>query len=190
MEFGIDEMDPYGVGALFLGQSMARQFHCGPEVRDLFEALTSLETPQLPTVPVAEAVGPVDELLDRLEPSPWMIELVDALFRLGVDTPPVTSVSQRLYRAAQWLMMRHAPDTATDTVLEVLRDATPGARVAGDTWPGHDFFASIVVLIYLGGRDARAEMEELLEAARDLRYDDLAPVLEWYLDHRHSAPSR
>ncbi|MFV0258402.1 MAG: hypothetical protein ACK5PP_08155 [Acidimicrobiales bacterium] len=190
MEFGIDEMDPYGVGALFLGQSMARQFHCGPEVRELFRDLTSLETPQLPTVPVAEALGPVDELLDRLEPSGWMIELVDALFRLGVDTQPVTAVSQRLYRAAQWLMMRHTPGTATAIVLQMLRDATPGARATGDAWPGHDFFASVVVLIYLGGNDARAEMEELLDAARDLRSDDLAPVLEWYLDHRHSAPSR
>lgn len=190
MEFGIDEMDPFGVGALFLGQSMASHFQCDAQVRALFAALIDLDTPQLPTIPVADALGPVDDVLDRIEPQPGLIELVEALFHLGVDKPPTTEVSQRLYRAVVWMMMRHDPGTATPVMSEVLRQSTPGARHHSGAWPRHEFFSSVMVLLYLGGAGARREMEELLAAARDLRYDDLAPVLEWYLDHHHAAPSR
>jgi hypothetical protein len=190
MEFGIDEMDPFGVGALFLGQSMANHFGCEDAVRVLLAELIALDTPQLPTVPVDEAVGPVDDMLDRIEPQPGLVELVEALLFLGVDTPPTTDVSQRLYRAVVWTMMRHDPVRAMPQVLRTLRDSTPGARRHSGDWPPHEFFAAVIVLVYLGGPAARAELEELLAAARELRYDDLAPVLEWYLDHHHAAPSR
>ena len=190
MEFGIDEMDPFGVGALFLGQSMAHHFGCDDAVRALFAELIALEVPQLPSVPAAEAVGPVDEVLDRIEPQPGLLELVEAVLLLGVDTPPTTAVSQRLFRAVAWTLMRHDPGTATPIVLRVLREATPGSRHHSRTWPRHEFFASLLVLVYLGGNEARSELEELLAVARELRYDDLAPVLEWYLDHHHAAPSR
>ena len=139
---------------------------------------------------MAEALAPIDAALDWIEPHPGLIELVEALVLLGRDRPPTTTIAQRLYRAVVWIMMRCDPDATTPLVLDVLRESTPGAGCHSGDWPGHEFFSSVLVLLYLGGDEARAEMEELLAAAQDLRYDDLAPVLAWYLDHHHTAPSR
>jgi hypothetical protein len=190
MDFGIDDSDPFGVGALFLGQSMAHKFDCVEPVHGLFCDLLAIETPHLPSIPVGDAVAPVDELLDRIELEPALVELVHALLRLGAGTPPTTAVPERLYRSVLWTAMRHDPAATTPEVLQILRDATPGARPRSDRWPPHEFFAAVMVLVYLGGEAARTELTELLEAARDLGHHDLAPILEWYLDHRHSAPAR
>jgi hypothetical protein len=190
MDFGIDESDPFGVGALFLCQSMAHRFNCADLVEELLTDLLAVDTPQLPDVPAEMALAPVDDLLDRLEQEPALIELVGALLRFGVGNPPTTEVSERLYRAVLWIMLRHDRATAMPEVLQILRDGTPGGRIGATQWPGHEFFAAVTLLLYLGDADGRRELHELLEAARDLDHHDLAPVLEWYLDHHHSAPAR
>ncbi len=189
VDYGIDGSDPFGVGALFLGQSLANRFECHPEVERLFLRLIDIDTPQFPNEPLGEIVTPIDQLLAEIAPVPGMLELVEALFRLGAHTPPRTEQAQRLYRAVLWTVMRHDPAGATPDVLQIMRDATPGARVRAAEWPHHEFFASVLVLVYLGGAEARRELIDLLQAARDLGYHDLAPVLEWYLDHPHSAPA-
>lgn len=190
MDHGIDETDPFGVGALFVSQAMAHRFDCESDVESLLEDLLALDTPKLPDVAATDVVGPIDRLLDRIEEAPVLLELVHALLKLGAETPPRSEVSQQLYRAVMWTMMRHDPERLTPEVLEILRLATPGARFQATDWPRHEFFSTVLVLIYLGGTEARSEMNELLEAAKDLDYHDLAPVLEWYLDHRHAVPSR
>ncbi len=190
MEYGIDSSDPFGVGALFLGTSLANKFGCRTEVDWLFSRLFEIETPQLPNESIDLVLAPIDRLLDEAEPSVWLLELIEALVRLGVHTPPTTPQAQHLFRVSLWITMRHDPHSASPVVLQILRDATPGARSGASQWPPHEFFSAVMVLVYLGGADARRELWELLAAARDLGYHDLAPVLEWYLDHQHSAPAR
>lgn len=190
VDFGIDDSDPFGVGALFVSQSMAHRFNCEREVSALLAELLALETPQLPCLDASSVLAPIDELLDRIELEPALVDLVHALLRLGVHTPPRTAVSERLFRAVLWVMMRHDPDGVTPEVLELLRASTPGARYQAPDWPRHEFFSTVVLLVYLGDADARRELGELLAAARDLAYHDLAPVLEWYLDHHHTIPTR
>lgn len=190
MDFGIDESDPYGVGALFLAQSLAHKYECEAEVAELLDELLELEIPLLPNADVVAIVAPIDALLDRIEGAPMLIELVHALLRLGIHTPPRTDISERLFRSVLWTMLRNDRDGVTPDVLELLRASTPGARFQAPDWPRHEFFSTVVSLVYLGGPGARAELDELLDAARDLDYHDLAPVLEWYLDHEHAAPNR
>ncbi len=190
MDYGIDSSDPFGVGALFLGQSMANKFGCHDQVAQLFANLVLIETTQLPNEPIDSVLTPIDQLLDEIEPEPGLLELVDALLRLGAHTPPRTDQAERLYRTAMWMMMRHDPPGTTPEVLQIMRDSTPGARLGASEWPRHEFFAAVLVLVYLGGSEARQELTDLLRAAQDLGYHDLAPVLEWYLDHPHSAPAR
>ena len=190
MDYGIDDSDPFGVGALFLAQSLAHRFDCEREVAEVLLGLLALEIPLLPDADVARVVEPIDALLDRIESAPALVELVHALLRLGIDTPPRTDVSERLFRSVLWTMLRHDRDGVTPDVLALLRASTPGARFQAPDWPRHEFFSTIVALVYLGGPDARAELDELVAAARDLDYHDLTPVLEWYLDHEHVAPAR
>lgn len=190
VDFGIDSSDPFGVGALFLGQSMANKFNCHHQVERLFSRLFAIDTPQLPNEPIGSVLIPIDGLLDDIEPEPGLLELVEALLRLGSHTPPRTGQAQRLYRAVLWIMMRHDPVRITPEALQIMRDSTPGARSRATEWPGHEFFAAVLVLVYLGGAEARRELTDLLQAAQDLGYHDLAPVLAWYLDHPHSAPAR
>ena len=188
MEHGIDRSDPFGMGALFVSQSMAHRFNCIADVDLLFGALLALEVPQAPNETLDEVLVPIDELLLRIKPNPALIELVRALVELGTTTPPSTPVAERLYRAVLWVMMRHDPHKTTPEVLRALREATPGGLPA-TSWPSHEFFAIVVLLVYMGGPTARRELMELLGAARDLDYLALALVLEWYLDHDHSAPT-
>jgi hypothetical protein len=89
-----------------------------------------------------------------------------------------------------WLMMRHDGARTTPEVVRMLREATPGTGPRRSPWPRHEFFATLLVLVYLGGPEVRDELTELLAAAEELGYHDLAPVLAWYLDHPHSAPAR
>ncbi len=190
VEHGLDRSDAYAIGALFVGQSMAHKFNCEPEVETVLTALIDIETPQLPSDDPDEVLAPIDELLNWIEHEPALFELVRALLELGTETPPRTDVAQRLYRSVLWTMMRHDPAATTRDVLTMLRDATPGARYRSKTWPPHEFFACVLVLIYLGGPVARDELLELVAAARELGYHALVPILEWYLDHNHSVPSR
>ena len=190
MEHGLDQSDAYGAGALFVGQSMAHKFNCQADVDAVLSRLLTIETPQLPSEDSGRVLAPIDALLNWIEDEPALFELVRALFGLGVETPPRTETAERLYRAVVWVMMRHDPEATTDAVLAMLREATPGARFRRTSWPPHEFFACLVVLVYLGDPAARAELTELVEAARELGYHDLAPVLEWYLDHHHTVPAR
>lgn len=190
MEYGIDDSDPFGVAALFLSRSMAHRFDCEDEVEQVLSSLLELPVPVLPDLDIDDVVAPIDALLTRLENAPALVELVHELLRLGAHTPPRTDVSEQLYRAVVWTMMRYDPPSVTSEVLEILRTATPGARYQASDWPRHEFFSTVLVLVYLGGPAARAELNELLAAARDLAYHDLAPVLEWYLDHHHAIPQR
>jgi hypothetical protein len=190
VDYGIDDSDPFGVGALFLAQSVAHKFTCEPEVRELLSDLLSLEIPLLPDADVVAVVEPIDAVVDRIEHDPVLVELTHALLRLGTHTPARTAVSERLFRSVLWTMLRHDRDGVTPDVLALLRASTPGARFQAPDWPRHEFFSTVVALVYLGGADARAELDELVVAARDLDYHDLAPVLEWYLDHEHIAPAR
>lgn len=187
---GIDDSDPFGVAALFLAQSLAHKFDCAAEVDALVAELVSVDTPSSPSESVSTIVAPIDDLLDRIELQTGLIELLEALLRLGVDSPPRSDVAERLYRAVLWTMMRHDPAGTTPRVLAILHDATPGGRVTASSWPPHEFFAAALLLVYLGGLAARDELVDLVEAARDLGYPALAFVLEWYLDHRHSIPAR
>lgn len=190
VDFGIDQSDPFGVGALFLAQSMAHRFDCEDQVRFLLRDLLELVTPRLPNEDSATAMRPIDELLDRVEAEPGSLELIEALLDLGTNTPPRTPVSEQLYRSVMWTAMRNDPAIRTPHLLEIVRAATPGARLQDREWPRHEFFSTVLVLVYLGGQGPRIELTELLEAARDLGYHDLAPVLEWYLDHDHDIPAR
>lgn len=190
MDHGLDQSDAYGAGALFLGQSMAHRFNCQPDVDAILARLLAIETPQLPSEDPAQVLAPIDSLLNWIEQEPALFELVRALFALGAETPPRTGEAQRLYRAVVWVMMRQDPAASTGDVLAMLREATPGARFRARSWPPHEFFACLLVLVYLGGGEARRELTELVEAARDLGYHALAPVLEWHLDHHPSVPSR
>ena len=190
MEHGLDQSDAYGVGALFVSQSMAHKFNCQADVDAVLSRLLTIDTPQLPSEDSGRVLAPVDALLNWIEDEPALFELVRALFGLGAETPPRTETAERLYRAVVWVMMRQDPEATTDAVLAMLREATPGARFRGTSWPPHEFFACLVVLVYLGGPAARTELTELVEAARELGYHDLAPVLEWYLDHHHTVPTR
>jgi hypothetical protein len=190
VEYGIDSSDPFGVGALFLGQSLANKFECHDQVHRLYSRMLEIDTPRFPNEPIESVLTPIDRLLDEVEPEPGMIELVEALVRLGAHSPPRTAQAQRLYCTALWMTMRYDPVRATPEVLEIMRDATPGARPRPSDWPGHEFFSAVLVLVYLGGPGARRELTDLLQAAQDLGYHDLAPILEWYLDHPHSAPAR
>lgn len=191
MDLGIESTDPFGAAALFIAQSMAERFDCHAPVQDLLAHLLTLETPQLPNEPIEAVLGPIDHLLDRIEPEPGLVELVEALLLLAVHTPPQAGGrAERLFRSVLWTMMRHAPALAGPQVLQILRDATPGRRPDATVWPSHEFFAAALVLVYLGGADARRELTDLMHAAQDLGYHDLAPVLDWYLDHPHSAPAR
>lgn len=190
MDHGIDDNDPFGVAALFLGQSLGHKYNCADEIDALIADLVTLETPQSPAEPVATVLAPFDAVLDRIESVGGLLELVEALLRLGSNSPPRTEVSQRLYRSVQWIMMRHDPGRATPLIVEILRDATPGGRVMPSSWPPHEFFAAALLLVYLGNGEARRELLDLVDAARDLDLPALAFVLEWYLDHQHSAPSR
>ncbi len=190
MKFGIDDGDLFGVAGLFLAQSLSHRFDCEPEIDALLGELVSLDTPLSPSEPVAAVLGPIDDLLDRIEPATGPIELLEALLRLGTNSPPRTAVAQRLFRAVMWILMRHDPETTTPLVIAVMRDATPGGRVGASAWPPHEFFASALVLVYLGGVLARHELSDLLAAACDLDVPDLAFVLDWYLDHQYSIPAR
>lgn len=189
MKYGIDGSDPFGVGALFLGQSLANRFGCQEAVTRLFQRLLEIETPQFPNELLEDVIAPLDQLLSDIGPVPGMLELVEALFRLATHTPPRTDHAQRLYRAVLWTALRQDPAGVTPQVLQIMRDATPGAQLRAAEWPRHEFFAAVLALVYLGGSVARSELTDLLEAARDLGYHDLAPVLEWYLDHPYSAPA-
>lgn len=177
------------MGVLFVSQSMAHRFNCGDDVDMLFDALLTLDIPQTPNEPLPHVLAPIDELLERIKPNPALIELIRALVELGTTTPPRTATAERLYRAVLWVMMRHDPLKTTPEVLTALHAATPGERLPATSWPSHEFFAIVVLLVYLGGHEARGELIELLRAARDLDYLALALVLEWYLDHGHSAPT-
>lgn len=190
MDHGIDESDPFGVAALFLAQSLGHKFNCEAEVQELFADLVTLDTPNSPSEPIEEVLAPIDAVLDRIEAEPGLIELVEAVVRLGANSPPRSEVGQRLFRSVLWIMARHDPDSATPVILQIMHDATPGGRIMGSSWPPHEFFAAALLLIYLGGGRARVEMADLVDAARDLDYPALAFVLEWYLDHHHSAPAR
>ncbi|MDH3679753.1 MAG: hypothetical protein OEV40_07370 [Acidimicrobiia bacterium] len=185
-----DPTDPYGAAVLFLSQSLAHKFHCQEQVDQLLDALLQLDPPQLPDARLDDVLVPIDALLDRIEADDPLIELVGALLRLGSHTQPTTARSQRLYRAVLWTALRHDPDRNTARVISMLQGATPGARFQASDWPRHEFFAIVLVLIYLGGPEARRELVELQAAARDLGYHDLAPILAWYLDHRHRVPAR
>lgn len=186
MDFGIDTSDPFGVASSFLVQSMANQFTCHDQLLRLLNGMTGLETPLAPGDDSRAVLAQIDNLLALIEPEPGSIELVEALLRLGSEFPPQTPSAQRLFRSVLWVAMRHDPMAATPTVLQIMRDATPGARSPGSAWPGHDFFASVLVLACLGGPGARGELRELLRAAQDLGYHDLAPVIEWFLDDPRS----
>ena len=188
VDHGLDRSDPFGVGALFVSQSMAHKFNCETEVDALLFDLLAIETPQLPSEPPHEVLGPIDQLLNWIEREPALLELVRALLQLGAETPPRTDRAQRLYRAVLWTMMRHDPETTTPEILKVMRNSTPGARLRARTWPPHEFFASVLLLVYFGGSDARRELTDLVVAAGELGYHALAPILEWYLDHHQSAP--
>ncbi|MGF1597729.1 MAG: hypothetical protein ACFCVK_12495 [Acidimicrobiales bacterium] len=190
MEYGIDPADPFGVGALFVAQSMGHRFDCQPLVAFVMDALVDLPTPQLPNEPVTEVLRPVDRLLDRFEREPGALELVAALAELATTTPARTEVAERLHRAVLWVAARAELDGWRAQVLQLVRDTTPGARFQDRHWPRHGFFSAVVLLVYLGGPTVRRELTELLAAARDLNYDDLAPVLEWHLDHVHRVPAR
>jgi hypothetical protein len=190
VDFGLDCSDPFGVGALFLAEAMASRFDCQEQVQDLFADLLAIETPRLPNDPIEVVLAPIDNLLDHLEVEPAFLELVAAVLRLGCHSPPRTEQAEQLYRAAMWTMMRHDPAATTPIVLQIMREATPATKPLHPGWPRHEFFSSILVLLYLGGPQARHELMDLLAAARDLGYHDLAPVLDWYLDHSHSAPTR
>jgi len=190
VEYGIEDSDPFGVGALFLSRSMAHRFDCSDDVEQLLGALLDLPIPVMPDLDIDDVVTPIDALLARLEEAPALVELVGELLRLGAHTPPRTEVSEQLYRSVMWTMMRYDPGSVTHAVLDILRTATPGARYHASDWPRHEFFSTVLVLVYLGGPTARTELNELLAAARDLAYHDLAPVLEWYLDHHHVIPPR
>ena len=190
MDFGLDNSDPFGLAASFLALSLANEFGNHRQLESLFARLQPLEVPRLPNEPLEPFLLPIDRLLDEIEPEPGLLELISALVRMGSHTPPASESAQRLYRALLWVLMRHDPVGSTPTVLQIMRDATPGARPGAAEWPGHEFFAAVLVLVHLGGVDARAELIELLRAAQDLGYHDLAPVLAWYLDHPNSAPAR
>lgn len=190
MDLGIDDSDPFGVAALFMAQSMAHRFDCEPQVSQLLADLLALPTPILPGENAAEVVEPIDRLLDWIEAEPGSLELVEALAELGVETPPNTPTSEQLYRSVMWTVMRRNPVVHTPTLLMALSNATPGARTKSTAWPRHEFFSAVLVLLYLGGDDGRRELVELTDAARDLGYHDLVPVLEFYLDHHHSPHPR
>lgn len=191
MEFGIDRTDPFGVAALFIAQTMANKFGCRAQVQELLAGLLDIDTPNLPNEPISAVLDPIDHLLDRIEPEPGLMELVEALLVLGTHTPPRSGgQAERLYRAVLWTMMRQDPAGTIPHVVQILHDTTPARGPAATVWPGHEFFAAALVLVYLGGADARRELTDLLHAAQDLGYHDLAPVLDWFLDHPHSVPSR
>lgn len=190
MKHGIDDSDMYGVAALFLAQSMGHKFDCEESVDRLMGELVALSTPSSPAESVVDVLAPIDDLLDRIEGDTGPLELLEALSQLGANSPPRTEVAQRLYRAVLWTLMRHDPAATTPTVIAIVRDATPGGRVAAGSWPPHEFFAAALLLVYLGGTAARHELSDLLAAARDLDVPDLAYVLDWYLDHQHSIPAR
>lgn len=190
MHEGPHPADPFALGAAFLAEAMGDRFGCQDEVRQLLAALYQIETPQLPNEPIDVVLAPIDELLDWIEETPALLELVAAILRLAFEVSPRTSAAERLHRAAMWTMMRHDPTEATPQVLELLRRETPATRPQMSSWPSAGFFAPLLVLVYLGGAAARFELTELLMAARDLGYHDLAPVLDWYLDHSHIAPAR
>ncbi|MEM8924986.1 MAG: hypothetical protein AAGD35_15885 [Actinomycetota bacterium] len=190
MKHGIDDSDMYGVAAMFLAQSLGHKFRCEADVDAFVADLIAIDTPSLPSESIIDVLAPVDDLLDRIESSPGPLEFLEALLQLGANSPPTSPVAERLYRAVLWTLMRHDPEATTPVVLSIVRDATPGGRVRADGWPPHEFFAATLLLVYLGGADARGELNDLLAAARDLDVPDLAYVLDWYLDHRHSVPSR
>ncbi|MEZ5409733.1 MAG: hypothetical protein R2761_17020 [Acidimicrobiales bacterium] len=169
---------------------MGDRFDCRPDVRQLLASLHAIDTPQLPNEPIDVVLAPIDQLLDQIEDTPVLIELVAAIVRLAHDVAPRTAPAEGLLRAAMWTMMRHDPVAATPELLELLRRATPATRPHVSSWPSAGFFAPLLVLVYLGGADARRELTDLLVAARELGYHDLAPVLDWYLDHTHTAPAR
>ena len=87
----MDDADPYGVAALFLGQSVAHRYGRSVEVDRFLADLLDLEIPLLPGDDVEHVVGPIDQLVDRFEADPLLVELGWALLRLGVDTPPRTA---------------------------------------------------------------------------------------------------
>lgn len=190
MKHGIDDSDMYGVAALFLAQSLGHKFDCEESVEELMAELVAIETPLSPSEQIADVLAPIDELLDRIEGEAGPLELLEALSQLGANSPPSSAVAERLYRAVLWALMRYDPVSTTPTVISIMRDATPGGRVAAGSWPPHEFFAAALVLVYLGGAIARHELGDLLNAARDLDLPDLAFVLDWYLDHQHSVPAR
>ncbi len=175
---------------MFMAQSMAHRFDCGPQVSRLLADLLALPTPILPGENTAEVVEPIDRLLDWIEVEPGSLELVEALAELGVETPPKTPTSETLYRSVMWTVMRRDPAVYTPTLLAALSNATPGAGPRSTEWPRHEFFSSVLVLLYLGGAEGRRELVELTDAARDLGYHDLVPVLEFYLDHHHAPQPR
>ena len=187
---GIDDRDPFGAGVKFVCQALGHRLSCQPWVNGVVAELLAVEVPLHPGLEIAEALGPVDRVLDRTDDEPLLLDLLLTIIRLAVDTPPLGERGAGVLRAAMWLAMRHDPDSALPEVIAVLRAATPGARRSAGAWPGPEFFASVTVLVYLGPRLARAELTELLAAARDLGYHDLAPVLEWHLDHSYSVPAR
>lgn len=190
MKHGIDENDMYGVAALFLAQSLGHKFDCEESVDQLMAELVTIETPISPGESIVDVLAPIDGLLDRIEGETGPIELLEALIQLGANSPPRSEVAERLYRSVLWALMRHDPVTTTPLVISIMRDATPGGRIAAQSWPPHEFFATALLLVYLGGAISRHELSDLLAAARDLEVPDLAFVLEWYLDHQHSVPAR
>lgn len=190
MKHGIDDTDMYGVAALFLAQSLGHKFDCEESVDQLMAELVAIDTPSSPSEAIGDVLAPIDQLLDRIEGQTGPLELLEALNQLGANSPPRSDVAERLYRSVMWTLMRHDPTTTTPTVISIMRDATPGGRISARSWPPHEFFATALLLLYLGGTVARHELGDLLAAARDLDVPDLAFVLEWYLDHQHSIPAR
>lgn len=190
VDHGLDRSDPFVAGALYLAEAVGERFACSAQVHELFDELLALEIPRLPSEPVEAVLVPIDRLLDQMEPEPALVELTGAVVRLACDIPPRSDQAERLHRSAMWAVMRLDPTSATTEVLELLRRSTPDSRPQAGEWPDACFFSCLLVLVYLGGAAARRELSELLAAARDLGYHDLAPVLDWYLDHSHTAPAR
>jgi len=188
VEHGLDPSDAFGAGVLFVAQSMAHRFNCQVEVDALLDGLIAIETPQLPGRVPHEVLRPIDQLLHDVSAEPALVELVRALLHLGVDTPPRSGSAQRLYRAVLWTMMRHDPAATTPEVLKIMRNSTPGARGRAAVWPPHEFFASALLVVYLGDEHARRELIDLAVAARELGYHALAPILDLFLDHRNAVP--
>jgi len=190
MSHGIEPSDRFGASAIFVAQSMAQKYGPLPEIDRLLEMLVDTETPRGPDVPTDRALLNVDRLIDWVEYFPHLFDLIDSFLDLAVVGPPTHPVSQRLFRSVMWVSMRKSPGRALSKVLEIFRNATPGATFRADQWPPHEFFAALTVLVYLGGDNARWELQELLDAAKELGHHDLAPILDWYLDRPFEAPSR